>query len=100
MSRALHAPAPWEVSLTDDTVVVRKDAHGVQHVIAEISGDYNEPDLWPVMEANARLIAAAPDLLAEAIELLRNATYADGQATVLTQDCEALEAAIARAGAA
>jgi hypothetical protein len=31
--------------------------------VAQIDGDYNEPDLWPVMEANARLIAAAPDLL-------------------------------------
>ena len=31
--------------------------------MAQIDGDYNEPDLWPVMEANARLIAAAPDLL-------------------------------------
>jgi hypothetical protein len=49
------------------------------------------------VEGDARLIAAAPALLAEAIELLRNATYADGQGFVLTQDCEALEAAIARA---
>ena len=48
-------------------------------------------------DANARLIAAAPSLLVEAIELLRNATYTDGYATVLTQDCEALEAAIAKA---
>lgn len=39
---------------------------------------------------------AVPDAVrAEAEELLRNATYEDGQATVLTQDCEALEAALA-----
>lgn len=48
-------------------------------------------------EANARLIAAAPELLAEAIELLKNATFEDGQGTILTQDAEALQAAIARA---
>lgn len=51
----------------------------------------------PYAAANAQLFAAAPDLLYEAMELLRNATYADGQATVLTKDCEALEAAIAKA---
>lgn len=32
-------------------------------------------------------------LVAEVRELLRNATFADGVATVRTQDCEALEAA-------
>lgn len=36
-------------------------------------------------------------LLAEAKELLRNATYADGHMTALTQDAEALAAAIAKA---
>ena len=36
----------------------------------------------------------AQSLLAEAIELLRNTEFADGQAIVLTQDCEALQAAI------
>ena len=41
--------------------------------------------------------SAATELLEEAKELLRNARYADGQAIVLTQDCEALEAAIAKA---
>lgn len=47
--------------------------------------------------ANARLVAAAPQLLAVAIELLRNAVYEDGQAICLTQNCEALEQAIAKA---
>lgn len=54
-----HSPGPWRVSLTDDTVVI--DATGAE--VAAISGDYNQPDEWPTMEANARLIAAAPDLL-------------------------------------
>ena len=44
----------------DDTRIV--DADGVEVALA--SGDYDQPDEWPVMEANARLIAAAPDLLA------------------------------------
>ena len=54
---AQHTPGPWRVSLTDDTVVV--DATG--HEVAAIDGDYNDPDTWPLMEANARVIAAAPD---------------------------------------
>ena len=36
-------------------------------------------------------------LIAEARQLLANARYQDGQAIVLTQDCEALEAAITQA---
>ena len=35
-------------------------------------------------------------LIAEAKELLRNATYQDGIAQCLTQDCEALESIIAQ----
>lgn len=58
------APGPWVVGPADDTVVTRLGADGVRYEIASIDGDYNDPDLWPVMEANARLIAAAPDLLA------------------------------------
>lgn len=56
---AKHTPGPWVTSATDDTVVI--DATGRE--VAAIDGDYNDPDTWPQMEANARLIAAAPDLL-------------------------------------
>lgn len=62
----MHSPGPWIVGPVDDTVV--SDASGLE--VAAIDGDYNTPDTWLVMEANARLIAAAPDMLAalEAIE--------------------------------
>lgn len=72
-----HTPGPWRVSLTDDTVVVTVDGSEV----ASIDGDYNEPDLWPIMEANARLIASAPSLLSalrearEALEAFSNVSY-------------------------
>ena len=56
---AKHTPGPWVISATDDTVVI--DATGRE--VAAIDGDYNDPDTWPQMEANARLIAAAPELL-------------------------------------
>lgn len=61
-----HTPGPWVVGPVDDTVVTHLGADGVRYEVAQIDGDYNEPGLWPVMEANARLIAAAPDLLDEA----------------------------------
>lgn len=57
-------PGPWRVGPVDDTVVVAADGSE----IAAIDGDYNEPDLWPMMEANARLIALAPDLAAALIK--------------------------------
>lgn len=42
----------------------------------------------------------AKAVIAEARELLKNATYSDGQAICLTQDCEALEVAVERFDAA
>ena len=57
---AKHTPGPWVTSATDDTVVI--DATGRE--VAAIDGDYNDPDTWPQMEANARLIAAAPEMKA------------------------------------
>ena len=57
-------PGPWAVSPTDDTTVICP----ARSVVANIDGDYNEPDLWPIMEANASLIALAPSLAARVIE--------------------------------
>ena len=58
-------PGPWRVSPTDDTTVINRD----RNVVAEIDGDYNEPDLWPIMEANACIIAAAPEMHATILTL-------------------------------
>lgn len=52
-------PGPWRVGPVDDTRV--EDADGNE--VAQIDGDYNSPELWPKMEANARFIAAARDLV-------------------------------------
>lgn len=60
-----YTPGPWCVSPTDDTTIIALD----RSVVAEIDGDYNEPDLWPIMEANARVVAAAPDLHRLALDL-------------------------------
>jgi len=59
---SVAAPRPWRQSLTDDTMILT----------AAIDGDYNSPDEWPVMEANAALIVFAvnnlPALLRAASE--------------------------------
>ena len=63
MSEPKFTPGPWKVGPVDDTRV--EDALGNE--VAQIDGDYNHPDTWPIMEANARLIASAPELY-EALE--------------------------------
>ena len=69
-------PSPWRLGLTDDTVIV--DAQGTP--VASVMGDYDDTDVWPVMEATARLIVAAPDLLAAL-----NAVLRDGVTTASTK---------------
>ena len=56
--RETGTPGPWRVGPVDDTIVTAADGSEV----AAVDGDYNEPDLWPIMEANARRIATLPDL--------------------------------------
>jgi len=57
-------PGPWRVGPVDDTRVEASDGSEV----AQIDGDYNEPDLWPIMEANARRIARVPAIEGTIIE--------------------------------
>ena len=54
-----HTPGPWFVHATDNTCVVDGDGND----ILVSPGDYSEVEVWPSMEANARLAAAAPDML-------------------------------------
>lgn len=94
MSAAKHTPGPWVVGPVDDTVVTHLGKDGVRYEVAAIDGDYNEPDEWPVMEANARLISAAPDLL-EALKSLcdADATYVSSRIQI---DCDSHGDAIRR----
>ena len=57
----------WKLALSDDTTILDKD----RRIVAELCCsdnedsdhlDYNNPDEWPLLERNAALIAAAPDL--------------------------------------
>lgn len=74
-----HTPGPWKTQLVDDTTVV--DGNGL--VIAHIGGLYLG-DACP-MEANARLIAAAPDLL-EALKAVEAALRKDARDKSIAKD--------------
>lgn len=65
MTETKFTPGPWKVHPVDDCTVVASDGSEV----AAIDGDYNQPDTWPIMEANARLIAAAPDLYEALVDI-------------------------------
>ena len=87
MSETKHTPGPWEVvrhnHIDGDlwlSVNQSADAHGMKQWIAEIKYlTTGEPEQW----ANARLIAAAPRLLAACKTALQ---YADvSTAVVLRQ---------------
>jgi len=57
-----HTPGPWRTNLVDDTLI---ESGG--WCVAKAYGDYDTD--FERMEANARLIAAAPDMLAALIGL-------------------------------
>jgi hypothetical protein len=85
-TNATHTPGPWE--LTQYGAVVRKDGHG-QTVVYTDNGESCING-----EANARLIAAAPDLLA-ALEMVMDAAEDGGDMNDI--DWDMIRAAIARA---
>ena len=103
----MHTKGPWRAKFVEyggyDCMTDGWDiSSDTNRIVTVDQGNYDQllnkrPWRSVEAEANARLIAAAPELLAEAKELLANAKFSDGQSTVLTQDCEALEAAIAKA---
>jgi hypothetical protein len=80
---AEHTPGPWEVS---DTSIVTKMAPDVCIAVIEDDGEYAAPR--NVREANARLIAAAPSLLAALKALLDADVYADGEGMAYIRDSD------------
>jgi len=81
-------PGEWRVGPVDDTIVTAADGSEV----AQIDGDYNEPDLWPIMEANAAHIArCSPDNIAA---LLNHVAALEAENTRLCARAEAAEGAV------
>lgn len=65
LSTDRHSPGPWRAARTPINPWWKVYIEG--HEIAEVEGGdvvvYNDPDHPEAVEANAKLIAAAPDLL-------------------------------------
>ncbi len=64
----MHTPGPWEV---DDEEIYGLDTDGIaSELIARIPVEYNEDELLTTTnQANARLIALAPEMLEELVHL-------------------------------
>ena len=91
-----HTPAPWdtEESSYGDEIWLGGNGAGMIIVNGWINGGcMDNPARWAVVQADARLIAAAPDLLA-ALEKAQD--YFDGYSTKDTVR-RAIAAAIAKA---
>lgn len=56
-----HTPGPWTAEPTDNGFAIRAKAYAEQFAPVRV---YSMPGHGPTSEANARLIAAAPELLA------------------------------------
>ena len=79
-------------------MVARQLPDGSWEEIANTDGDYNQPDTWPTMEANTRLISAAPDLL-EALRPFANMDFLiiGGGSEAVIAMCDRARDAIAKA---
>ena len=60
---AKHTPGPWTIRYRTNVFGIRRDVGHVGSVAVCGGHDSNQVDCGPESEANARLIAAAPDLL-------------------------------------
>lgn len=88
-----HTPGPWKQHLVDETLIIAND----QTAIASTSIDYDRAE---TAEANARLIAAAPELLCSCRALVESFdAYVKEQIRIIEQPVEITAARIAIAKA-
>ena len=66
-----HTPGPWAVRFTEQSNVIQIVAHDVGAVIARTAEAHPESGIYSDIEHNARLIAAAPELLAALDDLVQ-----------------------------
>jgi hypothetical protein len=85
-----HTPGPW--FFHRDELLHDGRPNGSLHLVADVDQEGNGLD-WQTNEANARLIAAAPDML-EALRRL------EAMVRILPPDMDAPDSALAQARAA
>ncbi len=116
MAKAKHTPGPWEVtgvSMNDGSISIGQQEQRIVIAYATNAASFGdmlvgavrrgggalEPDDCHTQWANARLIAAAPDLLAALINLLPDAEAAAKEFGYEPTPLIAARAALAKAGA-
>ena len=82
MNRSQHTPGPWAVTTVGSCHGVHPAASSNERDdICRVTPHNYHPDGWPAAkaeaEANARLIAAAPELLAALVALMGEANLGD-----------------------
>ena len=84
-----HTPGPWNVSKDWDGTSIMAGPHYVTHTISAC-GFHSQEDDKAVTQANARLIAAAPDLLEVLQDLMecRDALLNNRQLPMTTEEWE------------
>jgi hypothetical protein len=97
MTNAAHTPGPWDVDNYPDHVSYFSDASN-RKPDYDFRVDFSEDMPEEEAEANARLIAAAPDLL-EALEELLFMTHPDTFGGSMEEARATASAAIAKAKA-
>lgn len=71
-----HTPGPWQYAFEGGTVAFIVEADGT--TVAKVSVTENST-AHTALSANARLIAAAPDLLEALADLLHQAKFSEGE---------------------
>lgn len=91
-----HTPGPWEVARPKDGSVIIQQA-----VKSDVGMGYNTvydsaaPDVFPMSEEDAALIAAAPDLLAACKAMMESIETRSGRETSLLMAIAAIAKATA-----
>ena len=78
MSEAKHTPGPWALDFGPDDVGISAEEHGL---LAQVVWKMDDDERSDTCEANARLIAASPDLLElleQAVSIMKNCEVSSG----------------------
>jgi hypothetical protein len=100
--KAKHTPGPWRIAAKNfDTsfyVIHGNDEAKREVQVVKMSyGTHPIPEFLERKEADARLIAAAPELLSALVRLVNWAKAHDAICFIETKDIESAKAAIAKA---
>ena len=92
-----HTPGPWHAALGDTEERTSLWAHG-GHYLGKVTGNCSHSSTRETREADARLIAASPDLLAALQRLVIWDECGTSDDAVLDSIMSEARAAIAKAG--